>query len=90
MQKERKAGSCIKSNIKAVKSCSLTTKSKSREKAIPYDELQKVLQDRLNEIADDGKRQIVVPVDQVKNYLPHGYDFQANLGNGEAVLKLYV
>lgn len=55
---------------------------------LPYDELQKVLQERLSSIADNGKRQIVVPVDQVKNYLPQGYDFQANLGNGEAVLKL--
>jgi hypothetical protein len=55
---------------------------------LPYDEFQKVLQDRLNTIENNGKRQIVVPVEQVKNYLPQGYDFQANLGNGEAVLKL--
>jgi hypothetical protein len=35
---------------------------------LPY-ELQKVLQDRLNAISDNGKRQIAVPVDLVKKYL---------------------
>ena len=55
---------------------------------LPYDELQKVLQDRLSAIETNGKRQIVVPVGEVKNFLSQGYDFAANLGNGEAVLKL--
>ncbi len=55
---------------------------------LPYDELQKVLQERLESISNNGKRQIVVPIDQVKNYLPLGCDFHANLGNGDAVLKL--
>jgi len=55
---------------------------------LPYDELQKVLQERLDAITTNGKRQIVVPVDEVKNYLPQGYDFHANLENGEVVLKL--
>jgi hypothetical protein len=54
---------------------------------LPYDELQKVLQERLDKIADNGKRQIVVSIDEVKNFLSQGHDFQANLGNREAVLK---
>ena len=55
---------------------------------LPYDELQKVLQQRLDSVSENGKRQLVVPVGEVKNYLPQGYEFAANLGNGEAVLKL--
>jgi hypothetical protein len=54
---------------------------------LPYEELQKVLQERLDALTDNGKRQIVVPVNEVKHFLPQGYEFAANLGNGEAVLK---
>ena len=53
-----------------------------------YDELAKYLEDRLSKAIDNGKRQLVVPVGEVKDYLAKGYDFAANLGNGEAVVKL--
>jgi hypothetical protein len=53
-----------------------------------YDELGKYLKERLDKVAENGKRQLVVPVNEVKGYLAQGYDFHANLGNGEAVLKL--
>ena len=55
---------------------------------LSYDELQKVLQERLDAVTENGKRQLVVPVGDVRNYLSKGYEFAANLGNGEAVLKL--
>ena len=61
---------------------------KKQQAELPYDELQKVLQERLDSVSGNGKRQLVVPVNEVKTYLPQGYEFATNLGNGEAVLKL--
>lgn len=55
-----------------------------------YDELGKFLRERLDKLVENGRRQLVVPVDEVKNYISKGYDFQANLGNGEAILKMIV
>jgi hypothetical protein len=39
-------------------------------------------------LTDNGNRQKVVPVDEVKNFIAQGYEYQAILGNGEAIVKL--
>ena len=52
-------------------------------------EFQNLVRQRLfGALTDNGSRQKVVPVDEVKNFLAQGYEYQAILGNGEAIVKL--
>jgi len=75
---------------------------KERLAELPYEDLQKVVLERFDKNeAPTGKTevirvagnnssveepQIVVPVGDVKRFLPQGYKMEFNLGNGEAVL----
>jgi hypothetical protein len=52
-------------------------------------EFQKHVRERLfGALTYNGSRQKVVPVDEVKNFLAQGYEYQGILGNGEAIVKL--
>ena len=53
------------------------------------EQVQETIRKRLfGMMQNNGSGKIVVPVGEVKDYLPKGYDFVSNLGNGEAILKL--
>jgi type II secretory pathway predicted ATPase ExeA len=52
-------------------------------------DFQKLVRERLfGALVENGSRQKVVPVDEVKNFLAQGYEYHATLGNGEAIVKL--
>ena len=53
------------------------------------DDFQRLLGERLTrKVANNGKKQKVVPIDQVEQAIEEGWEFVSNLGNGKAVMKL--
>ncbi len=56
---------------------------------IPDEELQRMIRQKLlGEMANNGNRQKVVPSDEVENHLFQGWEYQASLPNGKAILRL--
>jgi integrase len=53
------------------------------------DDFQKMLGERLTrKVANNGKKQKVIPIDEVEKAIEEGWEFVSNLGNGKAVMKL--
>jgi hypothetical protein len=53
------------------------------------DDFQRLLGERLTrKVANNGRKQKVVPIDQVEQAIEEGWEFVSNLGNGKAVMKL--
>ncbi len=52
------------------------------------EEFQKMVRERLGAMTNNGNRQKVVPVDQVRELLPQGWEHVAQLPTGEAIVKL--
>ena len=52
-------------------------------------EFNEMIRKKFNaDMLNNGQRQRVVPVSEVKEWINKGYDFVSNLGNGECVIKL--
>jgi hypothetical protein len=50
---------------------------------------QKLLRDKVTgAMTGNGSKQRLVNIDEIGNYLERGYEFQASLPNGRAVMKL--
>jgi hypothetical protein len=50
---------------------------------------QSMVRDRLlGAMTNNGNKQKVVPADQVRDLIPQGWEYVAQLPNGEAVVKL--
>jgi len=53
------------------------------------EELQSIVRQRLlGEMAINGSRQKVVPLQEVKSWIRQGYEYVASLPNGEAIVKV--
>ena len=56
---------------------------------ITNEEFQQILRDKLlGRMADNGARQRVIPTSDIEQYLTQGYEFQAVLPDGRAVMRL--
>ncbi len=56
---------------------------------ITNEEFQHILRDKLlGRMADNGAKQRVIPTGDIEQYLTQGYDFQAVLPDGGAVMRL--
>ena len=56
---------------------------------ITNEEFQQILRDKLlGRMADNGAKQKVIPTGEIEQYLTQGYEFQAVLPDGRAVMKL--
>ena len=56
---------------------------------INNDEFQKLLRDKVaGAMASNGSKQKLVPMNEIEKLLSEGYEFQAVLPNGKAVMKL--
>jgi site-specific recombinase XerD len=53
------------------------------------DEFQKLLRDKVTgAMAGNGSKQRIIPIDEIEELLREGYEFQAVLPNGKAIMKL--
>ncbi len=56
---------------------------------ISNEDFQQLLRDKVaGAMSENGAKQKVVPVDEIEKYLGEGYDFEAELSNGKAVMRL--
>jgi hypothetical protein len=56
---------------------------------VSNEDFQQLLRDKVaGAMSDNGAKQKVIPVTEVEKYIQEGYDFEAVLPNGKAVMRL--
>jgi hypothetical protein len=57
--------------------------------SVSNEDFQQLLRDKVaGAMSDNGAKQKVIPLDEIEKYLSEGYDFEAVLPNGKAVMRL--
>ncbi|EQD62773.1 integrase/recombinase [mine drainage metagenome] len=57
--------------------------------SVSNEDFQQLLRDRVaGAMSDNGAKQKLVSMDEIERYLGDGYEFQAVLPNGKAIMKI--